>query len=85
MKTPAAPSLNHSIAHLKEEALPLCTALIQLEASTALTGKVKLHLHCPVIFMFAYLLSYTFLWGTGDGSSAVSLTSVHPRNLVGSH
>ena len=74
MKTPAVPSLNHSIAQpYRESTSTLCTVMAQLEATAALTGKVELHLYCPVICTSACLLTCTFLWGTGGGTSGTWL------------
>ena len=74
MKTPAVPPLNHSIAQpCRGSTSTLCTVMAQLEATAALTGRVELHLYCPVICMSACLLTCTFLWGTGGGTSGTWL------------
>ena len=57
---------------------PLCTVMIQLEATAALTGEEQQRLHCPVIFMSACLRTCTCLWGTGGGTSAHSRSPPEP-------
>ena len=79
MKTPAIPSLHHSAAQpYRDSTSTLCATTIQLEATAALTGRVQLHLHCPAVFMFACLLTCTFLWGAGGVTSAHSCSPQEP-------